>query len=125
MPTINLEITEERRADMLVGALEGGSNYWYNIGVTACRIIEPYRDKERYLHTAMLNAIKDGKSIPIHDIETNEKIGEFSKLSIEIGEQLMAEQQPKHFLDIINEEDDAITADVWFQFCVLKSIVYG
>lgn len=130
MPTINIEITDQRREDMIVGAIEGGSNYWYWLGDDATNIIDEYCKnpigRDHPLVIGMWKAIQDGKSIPIRDLEDeNTVLGSISLQSIKEGEQLMADQQPKHLMDIVNEMDDANTADIWFQFCVLKELTYG
>jgi hypothetical protein len=41
------------------------------------------------------------------------------------GLKVMAEKFPKHYADWFTENDDAITADVYLQCCVLGDIVYG
>lgn len=41
------------------------------------------------------------------------------------GLQLMAEQEPKHFQDIIDEDTDAETADIFGQFVVYGKIIFG
>jgi hypothetical protein len=38
---------------------------------------------------------------------------------------LMATNYPRHFADLINENDDAITADVLLQLMVYKDVIYG
>lgn len=37
----------------------------------------------------------------------------------------MAKESPKHFMDFVNEDDDAITSDVFAQYCVLGEAPYG
>ena len=122
-----IQIPDQKREDMLVGALEGGSNYWCYIPEKSVKIIEKYGNLNKDpFSTTMWKAIKAGEIIPIHDIENRaEELGKISLLSIDVGEQLMAEKSLNHFTDMINETGDAITADVWFQYCVLKEIVYG
>lgn len=122
-------ISDQRREDMLVGALEGGSNYWYWIPDESTSIIESYSvgtEPRLPLSESMWIAIKRGETIHIHDNENRKtKIGQINLESIRKGEILMLEKQPTHFENIIEENDDAETADVWFQFCVLGDIVYG
>lgn len=43
----------------------------------------------------------------------------------EAGLQLMAEKYPDHFKDLMQENDDAITGDVFLQCIALKEVVYG
>jgi hypothetical protein len=37
----------------------------------------------------------------------------------------MADQHPSHWADIMQDETDAETSDVFLQLCVLGDIVYG
>ena len=41
------------------------------------------------------------------------------------GVKVMAEKYPKHFADFREENDDAVTADVWLQCALLGELVYG
>lgn len=126
-------LTEERRNDMLVGALEGGSNYWYFLDKDAIDILEPYRlvdkaqDAKEPLVDLIMRAVMGGAEIPVRDYEDpkNTLLGTFSLASMRRGEPLMRTNQPKHWADLVGENDDACTADVWFQFCVLGEFIYG
>lgn len=128
MPTVTIEIPNKRREDMLIGALEGGSNYWYWIGEEATKIIEKYNPQPfgDAFSVVMWKAIETGETIPIHNLENrSEKLGEINLASIAKGEQLMADKYPQHFADLHGETDDAITADVWFQLSSLGELIYG
>lgn len=120
-------LTDERRLDMLTGALEGGSNYWYEIKETADAIIRETTPEMqgRPFVDRMFMCIKQGRAIQVHDCENDELLGEVTMQAIEEGERLMQEKHPEHFADILSEDDDATTADVWFQMVVLKELVYG
>lgn len=41
------------------------------------------------------------------------------------GTNTMAEEYERHFMDVIMENDDAVTADVWLQCVLLGEVVYG
>lgn len=41
------------------------------------------------------------------------------------GLELMQEQYPRHYADLVEENDDAITGDVWLQLAVFGDIIYG
>lgn len=41
------------------------------------------------------------------------------------GLNIMAAKAPKHFADLVNENDDAITHDVFMQMVVFGEIIYG
>lgn len=116
-----------RVADMLCGALEGGSNYWYYLpdlkevrAYTKSMVASPLVDR-------IINAVYDNNvSVDVYDKEEPETIlGKFNLETIAKGEELMLRNQPKHFANILKEEDDAETADVWFQFVVMGEIVFG
>ena len=128
LPNVIVKLTDETRSNLLCSAIEGGSNYWYFLGEDADKIIQSVapRDKETPYVTRMWAAIKAGKEIPIRDAEDEKTIlGKISLVSICEGEQLMLDKQPRHFADILSENDDATTGDVWFQYAVMKEIVYG
>ena len=44
---------------------------------------------------------------------------------IQNGTNLMAEKYDWHFMDVLLENDDAVTADVWLQCVLLGEVVYG
>lgn len=45
--------------------------------------------------------------------------------AVRLGLQVMAETEPRHFADLVDGNDDATTADVFIQCCVLREVVYG
>lgn len=131
---IKTTVSRERILDMLVGALEGGSNYWYWLPNSEA-------DKARELHGVidgtpladkLLNYVwETDNKIIITDIEEDDpedvsnSLGEFSFANILRGTQLMQKDYPEHFADMVNESDDGTTSDVWFQLVVLGKLVYG
>ena len=125
MPTIT--ISSQRRSDMLCGALEGGSNYWYFLGDDASDIVEKYGDRSKTPYVDLMwKAIEAGETIPVRGNEDEDSIlGSIDLVSIENGEQRMVDQYPEHFADLFAENDDATTADIWFQLAVLGELVYG
>ena len=40
------------------------------------------------------------------------------------GMQLMATNEPRHFSDVIEHNDDAVTADVWLQLALFGDVIY-
>lgn len=118
----------------MIDAIEGGSNYWYLFGRDSDRIIRKYIGVRKDFHgelfystfsEAIMTAIVEGETIPIYDIETSEMLGKLCLSSIEEGEKKMYAEQPHHFGNILVENNDAETADVWFQYCVMGEIVFG
>ncbi len=47
------------------------------------------------------------------------------RAAVERGLEIMARDYPRHFGDLIGENDDAITADVFVQCCIFGELVYG
>jgi hypothetical protein len=127
--SIIINLTDQQHENLIIGALEGGSNYWYHLTKNAVAIVNklcPADKKDEPLSIRFWAAIKAGAVIPINDRENSkEELGEISLTSIEKGEQLLADKSPHHLADILSEDGDAITDDVWFQYCTLGEIVYG
>lgn len=109
--------------NMLVGAIEGGSNYWYLIDTEINQFVpelkgEPYVDK-------LITAIQKGHPVKVIDVENEDYLGTLTADSWAKAEKLMIEKHPKHFADIVGENDDATTADVFFQLAVMGELIYG
>ncbi len=117
-------IPEERIEDLLVNAFEGGSNYWYIINSFN---YPPGQTKQSLgIEFAHMQLPLRGGSLSIGDIEdrnVKEKI--LDRPAIIKGLQLMADKYPRHWADFIEENDDAITADVFLQLAVWGEVIYG
>lgn len=125
---IKIKLSEQVQQDLLISAIEGGSNYWYFLGDDAHDVIDSVQKPNGKLAFVerMWKAIQAGKQIPIRDRENSaDIIGYICTDSIEEGEQLMVDKYGKHFGDILSDNMDSITADVWFQLAVMKEVVYG
>ena len=44
---------------------------------------------------------------------------------VQKGLELMRDQYPRHYADLVEENDDAITGDVWLQLAVFGELIYG
>lgn len=114
--------------NMLVSALEGGSNYWYLIGEKTCDRIEvatPEMKGEPFVDRFLMAIQKGTKGINVLDTETGEKLGTLTPESWAKAEKLMIEKHRSHLGDILKENDDAITADVFFQLAVIGELTFG
>lgn len=113
--------------NMLVGAIEGGSNYWYEFDLKSDRAIHKIM-KERgteFFVDGVLMAVNSGIVLTLKDGNTGEKLGELGLGSWARAEELMIESH-RHILgDILGENDDAGTADAFFQLAVMGEVVYG
>lgn len=121
--TTQINLPEERIKDLLCCALEGGSNYWYNIK----KYINPNKVKVEFKHIDL--PFIDGCGLVIEDIEEGGDEGIhfniLNKESMQKGLQIMADKYPEHFKNIIEDNEDAETGDVFLQCSVLGDIVFG
>ena len=106
---VETKVSKERIVDMFIGACEGGSNYW-------CKELTPKGKGDAY--EAMLNGFS------LIDLENGKK-HLVTKVMIEKGLQLMANNYAYHFSSIVGETDDAETADIFLQCCVFGEVIYG
>ena len=111
-------IDKQRLEDLLVGAFEGGSNYWIARAT-------PLRSGRRDLYEA---AFDGGVNVYIAAERGDPRNGEKYRLNLsnmERGLQVMADKYPRHLGDILAGEDDATTADVFLQLSLFGEVVYG
>jgi len=87
---------------------------------------EKIREEKLPLSVKLWRSIQEGEKIPVYDTEEPVvRLGELSLESIEKGTQLMKEQFPEDYNDVIHESWDAYTADLWMQLCVIGEVIYG
>jgi hypothetical protein len=125
---IERDLTYKRLADILVGAFEGGSNYWIDtadaIKPTSREFI--YEEGEpwpRYEHP-----FNPGGGVEIiiseEDPPNNKKI--LNLEAIKRGVEALSKPENSHILnEIIDENDDADTADCFLQLCLFGEVIYG
>lgn len=142
-----VEVTMQRISDILCNAFEGGSNYWIDHveywlngdHVTSEQAQEQLAGKSNFDASMSPDEMKyppylwlplvDGGELRIKvsdegDANSN-KLLFLDKQRIETGLKLMATMYRKHFNDIIDENDDAITGDVLLQCCLFGEIIYS
>lgn len=128
--TIDNPITDQMREDLIVTALEGGSNYWYFLSDATVKVmrkaVKP-EDRDQPLSIKFWRAIANGATLEVHDAENEKEVlGTINRESIAKAEAIFIKDHARHFGDLVSENWDADTADVWFQLCVLKGeVVYG
>ncbi len=118
-----IRIPVNKVRNLITTAIEGGSNYW-------ARFKSPEKWKENY---KSIEDIPFKGDIEVFDIETDELLGILNLATINTGLQLMAEGKdlkgiiiPERYFDnLINDNADAETADVFMQLAVMGEIVYG
>lgn len=117
---VKIEFKDEDIVDALVGAFEGGSNYWYYLPNTdMVEKIEGKFKSECFTLSALNGAV-----IPVNDLEMEEDeptlLGYISKENIERGLKLYIEDGRT----FDPGEMDADDSDVLLQFIVMGEIVY-
>jgi hypothetical protein len=121
---VSIHVPNSRIADMLVGAFEGGSNYW----LESCQCEKSANTKfiggEDYYSPIYADCLY-GEVICFTDEEDGNRIFKLNSDVLENGLRIMAEIAPKHFGDMISENDDATTADVFLQCCLFGEVIYG
>jgi len=128
---VKLSVTNQRIADLLIGAFEGGSNYWIDwveyLGETEesaeamCKRLSIQIETPRYARIPLAGgtwAVKIVQTEGQPDVRLD-----FNAIQNGLAE--MAKKYPTHFADFLNEDDDADTADVFLQCCVFGEVIYG
>jgi hypothetical protein len=135
------DITVQNVLDQLVSAFEGGTGYWCCIlscnepsdpkmipaGKDITKYCTPWGDgymtlcdvEEYYASEAFQRE---------HDEDCPEFDGETWRLdetAMKRGLDVMAKEYKQHFKNLVMEQGDADTADVWLQCCLFGKLVYG
>lgn len=126
--------------NLIVSAIEGGSNYWYflpeesvnKINDVVSEILQqnPTKDLDglrRPLSVKLARALMHTNDIAIgiNDVESPEtRLGFISNSSCRNALKIMHNEYCDDYLDAINGNDDAVTADIFFQLCVFGEVIY-
>jgi hypothetical protein len=128
VPTV-VEVPIERVTDLLCGAFEGGSNYWYFIEAEQEPERFEFRSDDSTVFPHLDFPVNPGGSLTIRALEADEVNGArewvLNLESVQKGLAIMAEKYPHHFADLMNESDDADTSDCFLQCCLFGEIVFG
>jgi len=125
---MNEQMNEQRVADMVCNAFEGGIGYWAKI--------TGYRKPENVFKWDL--SFDDGKvcryvqypmsqngAVLLCDAEDSSEKWELTREKLENGLTVMADKYPRHYKNWIDENDDAETADVFIQCSLFGELVYG
>jgi hypothetical protein len=126
--TVKTTISAEKIADQVVSAFEGGITYWA-AKARPVPEVDAMDDGERDPWYARPKLYEGDFKIRIvqHEEHTAGAGTDvfMTPESVQKGLDLMAEKYPEHFNDMVTENGDAITADVFIQCCALGELVYG
>lgn len=130
--TAPVVVTTERVSDLLCCALEGGSNYWYQIQRYE---IAGTTDAER---KAIVNGLNHphlevpflkGGALQICDNEADDgfDLWRLDRAAMQRGLELMAQtpEMQRHWVNFVRENEDAETGDAFLQLSLFGETVYG
>jgi hypothetical protein len=91
-------------------------------------VIEPptlrFRSIQHLTLRMVDNPLNEGGSIGIVSTEPSSDVFRLDLKSIRRGLEDLATKYPRHFADLVNEDTDAITADVLLQCCLFGELIY-
>lgn len=126
--TVVVPLPDQRLSDLLCTAVEGGSNYW----APMCRAVRTdgeYQSVDVFIEPNLVKTatgkcstyVEHGVTwarVTLDDLRRGVSLLTTSpKLNFAVG--------AKHLADIVNENDDAETADVVLQLALFGEIVFG
>lgn len=127
--TIAQEITLSHFEDVIVTALEGGSNYWYLLNTDEFRSQLPekagtYNTLSEKISAALFNDANF--KMPVRDIENEDEIlGYCTRQSMMDAFEKTLQDRPEIFARFMDEGYDAGDADYVFQLAVMGTITFG
>jgi hypothetical protein len=127
---VTREVPRDVLENVFVTAIEGGSNYWYYLSENAIRIIRNAvpKSEEKYLSIAMVKAVLEHNvRIPINDAEYEDEIlGYLSMDTLPQRLNKLANSDDSWALsNELDDNADASSSDVVFQYLVMGEVVYG
>lgn len=126
-----LDVPRNVLENIFVTAIEGGSNHWYFVGEQAHEAIRnavPVEDEPSF-SMALFKAVLDyGVKVDIHDVEDEESLlGTINRNTLyDRLEKLSGDIDFGYALDAeMDEQGDAETSDVVFQYLVMEEVPFG
>lgn len=126
---VTVLVSFDQISSLLCSAFEGGSNYWYLIDSYHAPGIYHFRSSVEQIYPYLDYPLNHGGFVMIETLEKDEIEGKttwrLDQTAIEEGLKVMSKDFPKHFADILTENADAETGDVFLQCCLFGELVYG
>jgi hypothetical protein len=124
-----VEFPLRRIADLLVGAFEGGSNYWIDVvevAVPAEGFGSAKPGDDDYYPRIIRTPLSGGAlRIEYGNEEGSADHKVLDRRAIQRGLELLAKSYPARFASIVTENDDAEDSDVLLQLALFGEVVYG
>jgi len=132
-----IEIPDIRILGLLIEAFEGGSNYWCQVHQKNLAVgVVPSRDlvKSGRHHIEgddfggpawYRYPFIPGCHVAICDNEGEELGVNLDREKLQRGLDIMSRDYPNHFADVLSENDDSTTGDVFLQCCLYGKVIFG
>lgn len=132
---VTTEIPDRLISDMIITALEQGCDYWaceaqyFNNNLCPDRVSDKTEDPLNNLSRIVITEDEDGQKHKLNFSTTisvgadTHRVRDFSQLTN--GLAIMADKYPYHYANVVGDNHDAETADVFIQCCLFGEIVYG
>lgn len=127
---ITLNISEKVIEDIFVTALEGGSNYWLELSSEDMSKVSKLAPKEP-ISVALYKAVMEHEVIvPVFDVDDpvcEDPIGflDCTKIKSRLEKLVNDPEYRDHLFTEIQEQGDATSSDVCFQYMALGQVIYG
>lgn len=139
---VEIEVSTDAVAGLLCSAFEGGSNYWlyridpvYGDGVTKADVTNGGKfvdaeDRSVPWEGVYVLPFVDGCGLKLtydNPDHGGEEVAEqtINRQSLMDGLRSMAEKSPSHFGDVLSENCDADTGDVFLQHVLFGEVIFG
>jgi hypothetical protein len=84
----------------------------------------PFRSIEQLTHRVVDYPLNEGGSLGVVSTEPASDVFRLDLKSVGQGLDALATKYPRHFADLVNENTDAITANVLLQCCLFGELIY-
>ena len=130
---VSIKLTEDFKKEILLNSLCNGLGQLQAYGLELIFNDDDYTEAKKSYYKRnnqnsvacyediLLEILTNGKQLSFIDEESEETY--FFKLDSALKN--LDNLPPQWILQLVNEEDDAITADVVLQFCLFNEIVFG
>lgn len=124
-----VDVSLESIANLLCSAFEGGSNYWYEIQEFHKPPSLSFRTDKEKVFRHIDYPLNVGGSLVIKSLEDDEINGAkqwtLNLKACDRGLNIMATKFPHHFANVVVDEGDSNTGDVFLQCCLFGDVIYG
>jgi len=123
--TVETPITTERVTDLLCNAFEGGSNYWMHWDLASSYKMMLAQQEQPAAQFPQYDFDHPHWRLSVIVTEEENCRYDLTRDRLVKGLSLFSEKGGYHFKDFLQENDDAMTADVFLQLCLFGNVVYG